>query len=208
MVWEAVSAVGTAAAALLAGGGLWISNYTFRKTVEAKQQDDLCKQALECLQVAYDVLTENGRECPPPQSRINWLTSARQIVRFQQLRDRLQGTARTIVDETEVVYRHKFYMALRGVEQAIGYFDSPPGAGAANTDNVIQPKSAAIVIGFSQWPVNLSDPLDAISFNQIHSERGAFVFRHRAFEPVYTRELNKENALMADAEGEPDRSGS
>lgn len=195
--WTIATAIGTVLAAASAAAGLWVTVYTFRRTVAIKVNDDLSKQALECLRIAYDVLTESGREIPPPQSRINWLTSARQIVRFQQLRDQLQGTARTIVDESEVVYRHRFYMALRGVEQAYGYFDIPPGAAAVNSDNAIQPKSAAIVIGFSQWPVNLDDPLDAISFNQISKERGAFVFRHRAFKDVFMTELNNEHTRKA-----------
>lgn len=201
--WTIATAIGTVLAAGSAAAGLWVTVYTFKRTVSIKVNDDLSRQALECLQIAYDVLTESGREIPPPQSRINWLTSARQIVRFQQLRDQLQGNARTIVDESEVVYRHKFYMALRGVEQAYGYFDNPLGVGAVNSDTVIQPKSAAVVIGFSQWPVNLGDPLDAISFDQINMERGAFVFRHRAFEQVYMTELNNERARTARAEKKP-----
>lgn len=184
--WAIATAIGTLLAALSAGAGLWITVSTFKRTVAIKEEDDLSKQALECLQIAYDVLTEGGRSIPPPRSRINWLTSARQLVRFQQLRDTLTGTARVIVDEAEVVWRHKFYMILRELELAYGYFDPPqPDVIPKDADKIIHPKSALVVIAFSQWPDEVTDPLDDLSVQDLAKGRESLVFRHRAFERSY-----------------------
>lgn len=61
----------------------------------------------------YNALTDSGENVPPRADRLNWLTSARHILRAKRIQFQITyPTYITIADEMEEYWRHKFYLTL------------------------------------------------------------------------------------------------
>lgn len=148
-------------------------------------RDEILAQASTSLEYAFNALTASGAKIPPEQNRLNWLTTARHLVRFWALKGRLTGIQLEICAEREEFWRHQFYLCLRPLELKFGYFDPVPGFGSEARDATIDTKSALVVLSFAEWPKGLQDPLDSVSVKELLRGRETLLMRHRAFEQVY-----------------------
>lgn len=138
----------------------WLSRNKTKQDLELAKDKEICEQAIIAIERAYSSLT-NGKEKYeiPDASRLNWLTSARQIVRFQQLKSMLKTDLYKLVcSEHEEHWKHEFYLSLKHNDFfSSSYFQS----------NNIHLTSALVVVNFKQWEPDTKDPLDDIDANKL-----------------------------------------
>jgi hypothetical protein len=169
----AVQAIGSVATAL----GATIAFNVYRSTVKRHRADDSRKasdtykdEALSVLEKAYETFTQQS-DTPPVNDRLLWLSTARMIVRFQKLREKVTELDHTaVVDENEEHIRLKFYILLgRNVENFSREYFCPNGDqyGAIN----IARKSIAVIFGFARWREGMQDPLDSIDDIDLFARR-------------------------------------
>ena len=122
---------------------------------------ELILQTQKSLQWAYDVLTENGKNLPPEPNRLNWLTSARHIMRAEKLSSQIaSATYKTISKEIEEFWRHQFYIALNHKSLAQWtYFSN--NKSLLSPEN-IEPRSILIIAKFCEWKEDQEDPIDSV----------------------------------------------
>ncbi|CAB3852991.1 hypothetical protein [Achromobacter deleyi] len=180
--WNTLAAFASAIAAIAAVVGVFLTLHTFRKTQRDKQSDAILAQCEKSLAAAYDVLTNAGASVPPERVRLNWLTSARHILRYKKLKDLLGGTHLVICDESEEYWRHKFYIALRPLEMDYGYYDVFKVGKETDLDRTIVPKSALVILAFSDWPEGRDDPMNGVSIKDLCEGHPTLGLRHWAFE--------------------------
>ncbi|MBU8978171.1 hypothetical protein JI752_018645 [Lysobacter sp. MMG2] len=145
----------------------------------AKQNEDrirdsdkeLLAQAQKSIQWAYDALTDEGKGLPPLPDRLNWLTSARHLIRAQKLAAKIASpTYKTVYEEIEEFWRHRFYVALSHSDlRSWAYFAD---SAKSNYPERIQPTSAVVIVAFSSWKEGVPDPTDEVDLDTI-IKRGA-----------------------------------
>jgi hypothetical protein len=118
----------------------------------------LLTHAITTLERAY--VTLHGPSAAPnvaPQSRLNWLASARLIESYKTTKARISDSvALEECESHEEHWRHQFYLLLRGLATGHpSYFQEKE-----NIDSSIQPVSAVVVCAFAIWPDDKPDPLD------------------------------------------------
>ena len=120
---------------------------------------ELLEQAILSLKWAYNSLTQKGMFIPPKANRLNWLTSARHICRYNKISCEIKSDIYNIVcAEHEEYWRHKFYLALdHKTLNNKAYFMDKRGSGFGEN---IALNSATIIDEFSSWPENKIDPID------------------------------------------------
>ncbi|MDH3353251.1 MAG: hypothetical protein OEL87_02285 [Nanoarchaeota archaeon] len=128
---------------------------------------EICEQAIIALERAYNTLA--GRECNhslPAPSRINWLTSARQILRYKKLKSKLKTDLYKLVcSEHEEHWRHQFYLSLQHQDlDSAAYFK---GTMFSFSSENIDPRSALIIVNFSTWNQENDDPLMDVDKNDL-----------------------------------------
>ena len=129
------------------------------------------KEALSVLEKAYQTFTHKGTD-PPANSRLLWISTARMIVRFQNLRERVSEADHVaVLDENEEYVRIKFYSLLDSNRKNFTREYFCPGSDQYDGIN-IQRKSMAVIFGFSRWRENMVDPLDSIDDVEVFA-RGA-----------------------------------
>ncbi|WP_157598767.1 hypothetical protein [Rhodanobacter sp. Root561] len=128
---------------------------------ERERDKEYASQFQKSLEWSYNALTDSGQHIPPAADRLNWLTAARHILRAKKIQAQIAyPTYRTISDEIEEHWRHKFYLALSdGSLRDWHYF--------INRDNPAWPEnieisSALVVVDFSNWKDGTPDPTDAV----------------------------------------------
>ncbi len=118
---------------------------------------------------AYDSLTDDGKSIPPKADRLKWLTCARHLLRAEALSKKISSdTYRTIRDEKEEFWRHRFYLALQdGSIRNPSFFENN---NAARSSGPIEPRSAKVIIEFSAWKKGTEDPIDTVTDGPISQE--------------------------------------
>lgn len=148
----------------------------------SKQNDDrirerdkeLLSQVQKSFQWAYDVLTDEGKEIPPKANRLNWLTSARHLLRAKKIADQITSeTYRTVFEEIEEYWRHKFYIAL-SYEQLRSWTYYADQSNLSWPEN-IEISSALVILNFSNWKTDTLDPLKEIDREALIANRSAFL---------------------------------
>ena len=133
----------------------WFSRSKAKKDAIESRDKGICDQAIITLERAYSSLT-NGKSdySLPMPDRLNWLTSARQIIRYHELKSMLQTDLyKLICSEHEEHWKHEFYLSLKNGEIILpDYFKS----------NNIHLKSALVIMNFKQWAPDAEDPLDSV----------------------------------------------
>jgi hypothetical protein len=172
--WLALSSFLVSGTALII---TWIKNVRDRTRADDKELLEHLKFSLE---QAYGAVARSGESGEVPrQDRLGWMSGARHLIRYWELRRSLKtGLFKAICEELEEYWRHRFYMILRKIDGSRFFV-------WINQDQMdeetIEPKSAAIVFAFSQWKEGLPDPLDTWSFEQIVSRYKLFSPRNRHF---------------------------
>lgn len=136
-------------------------NYLWsQKTTRDKE---IIQQLTLILERAYSILTDQGKNtAPPPPDRLNWLTSARLLLRYKKLKLSLSTDVyKTICDEQEEYWRYKFYLLIKDQSNySNSFFGSSSGIGSINSN--IAPKSALVVFNFASWNKERQDPLETM----------------------------------------------
>lgn len=136
-------------------------------TIRRHESEDLRKASQEYLQEAikilermYDIFTDNGENTDPPRNnRLLWLTTARMILRYHKIRDKInQDDHKEIVKEHEEYWRFQLYNLLRRNRSnfSLAYFQ--PSGNMYGAD-VIQRDSVGVIFDFAQWYDDTENPL-------------------------------------------------
>ena len=136
-----------------------------------QNSQEILKQAELSLERAYGVLTKDDTETRPPASdRLNWLTAARHLERYKRLKTKIAtDTHRTVCEENEEYWRHKFYVSLDAPHKlTVAYYQGKP---QPNQAEGIEPVSALVIHEFAKWPEGRDDPIDKVVAKAI-VERG------------------------------------
>lgn len=128
---------------------------------ERERDKEYASQFQKSLEWSYNALTDSGENVPPKADRLNWLTSARHILRAKKIQSQIAyPTYITIADEMEEYWRHKFYLALSDTSLRDWHYfinrDTP-----AWPEN-IEISSALVVVDFSNWKDGAPDPTDEV----------------------------------------------
>jgi len=138
---------------------------------------DLLEQLKSSMSMAYNSISrDDGNEHFPISDRLKWLTAARHIIRYNVLKSGLKTKLfKTICDEQEEFWRNNFYSLLEKIDSAnfFGYIDQNE-----MVEEVIEPKSAAIVLSFSTWKEGMGDPIEDFELEDI-------VVKYSLFTPTY-----------------------
>jgi hypothetical protein len=140
-----------------------------RKAQEDRTRDrdkELLSQIENSFKWAYESLTEDGKSIPPKADRLNWLTSARHLLRADTLSKKITSDIyRTILAEKEEFWRHRFYLALQDVSvRNPAFFEN---RNEARKKGPIEPRSAKVIIEFSAWKNGAEDPIDTVESGPI-----------------------------------------
>jgi hypothetical protein len=131
-----------------------------------QEDKELSEYAISLLEGAYKVLTNNGENNSRPEaSRLNWLTSARYILRFYTIKDTLKTNRyKLICRENEEQWRHEFYKVFRDSDfNSHGYFT---GTQMYHSIENIEPRSAVVIAEFVHWSDNYEDLIDSFDYKQ------------------------------------------
>lgn len=145
-----------------------IAYMTYRENLRKINDDRLRERDKEyvgqfraSLEWAFDALAPDGPGKAPRADRLNWLTSARHILRAKKIRTLIQhSTYATIADEIEEHWRHRFYLALSHEDLRDGhyYMDREHPTSPEN----IEVTSALVVVNFTNWKDGMVDPTDEV----------------------------------------------
>ena len=140
---------------------------------------ELVEQLKQSLELAYKSLAPNHNDSQPTNNRLQWLTSARHIVRYRELQLSLNTSLyKTICEEHEEYWRGKVYSLLAHIDRS-SFFES------INTEEMkeeeIDIRSAAIVYSFSVWKEGRPDPLNNMPLEEIIQKYKLLSPLHRHF---------------------------
>ena len=140
----------------------WRKNITDRQYANDKELLEQLKQSLE---LAYKSIAPSKNDGPPTNHRLRWLTAARHIARYRELKLKLKTQLyETICEEQEEYWRYKIYSLLARIEDS-HFFESVNPEKVAEEE--IDMRSAAVVYSFSVWKEDRSDPLNNMSLEEI-----------------------------------------
>lgn len=175
----------------------WLARNKAKKDYELSKDKEICNQAITALERAYSTLSGgNGHSAVPDNSRLNWLTTSRQIVRFKKLKAKLKTDLYTLVcSEHEEHWRHQFYLCLDQNEILVpAYFQGEMFM--PNSSENIDPKSALVIFNFKQWDPELNDPLDDVDDEQLINDGYTLSGQHgfRSYLDIMEDERTRRNA--------------
>ncbi|TWX44435.1 hypothetical protein [Colwellia hornerae] len=164
------------------------------KLDEQTQEDkDLSDYAILLLEKSYKVLTDDGENTTPPKaSRLNWLTSARLILRYNNIRSQIKTVRyQLICDESAEQWGHEFYKILKsGDFNHPGYYS---GNLMLNSCENIEPNSAVVITEFSKWGEDYKDPIDTYAYKDSLAKKPKILDGHIGLQ-VYLSNLDEEGA--------------
>jgi len=164
---------------------------TWRKNVKDREyanDKELLEQLKQPLELAYRSLaTDNNGS--PINNRLRWLAAARHISRYRQLQSSLRTPLyKVICEEQEEYWRNRVYNLLQRIENSRFFEYINPDE---MTEEMIEPKSAAIVYSFSVWKEGMPDPLESMGFEEIVNKYNLFSPLQRHFREYIERKHPK-----------------
>ena len=168
---QTMGSIATAFSATIAFG-------LYMSTLKRHQKDDLRKQsetymreALSVLEKSYETLVQQG-DNPPANDRLLWLSTARMIVRFQNLRKKVtEKDYLAVIDENEENVRLKFHTLLNRNAGSFTYqYFCPEGRQYSGVN--VNRNSMAVIFAFSRWKEDMADPLALVDDVDLYA-RGA-----------------------------------
>ena len=184
-----------AAALIVSGISLIIAaislSITWRKNVKDREyanDKELLEQLKQSLELAHRSLATDNNGFPI-NNRLRWLAAARHISRYRQLQSSLRTSLyKVICDEQEEYWRNRVYNLLQRVENSHFFEYINPDE---MTEEMIEPKSAAIVYSFSVWKEGMPDPLESTGFEEIVNKYNLFSPLQRHFREYIERKHPK-----------------
>lgn len=144
---------------------------------------ELLEQLKQSMQLAWESV-EAG-DGSPTNIRSRWLTSARHITRYRELKQSLKTRLfRIMCDEQEEYWSNRFYALLQRIPNSTFFECINP---EELEEEQIEPRSAAIVHSMSVWPKDKRDPIDAVAFESIVERYGLFSPQYKHFREYIQR---------------------
>lgn len=155
--WNALGAIGTIATAIIA-------LHAINREKERSREEIKCNEAKECLKLSYDALLKDSIDGAPIPHRQNWMTSARFIIRFYEIKsDVQQDEYKKILDGQRLVWLYVFYESLRkiggGVDDGRRKMLDIPAEYFLGNGVALEQTSVAVVLNFAIWDDEINDPL-------------------------------------------------
>jgi len=124
-----------------------------------KASEAFLKEAKQLLDKTYSLFTDKEENVNPPRGdRLLWLTTARMITRYRNIKEKVTAPAHIeIIEEHEEYWRFHFYKVL---DQNSMNFDAAY-IGVINSGTNVSRKSIAIIFDFAKW--NGPDPIEKIN---------------------------------------------
>lgn len=140
---------------------LYISTIRRHKSEDKrKASQEYLQEAIKILERMYDIFTDNGKNTDPPlNNHLLWLTTARMVLRYYKMRDKINQDDHTeIVNEHEEYWRFQLYNLLRRNQSkfCLSYFQP---SGDKNNADIIQRDSVGVIFDFARWYDDTEDPL-------------------------------------------------
>jgi len=155
--WKTVLDTLTAVSTLVALGALVITVFKNRSDEETRKQQELLEQCKRTLEWAYNALMPDPKSEVAMADRLNWLTAARHIIAYQELKKLVTKDPQSrIVEDFEEFWRHRFHLALSSPTLSTYHYWAAPEPLLIN----IHPTSALVVVDFAGWPDERPDPVD------------------------------------------------
>ncbi|WP_319409122.1 hypothetical protein [uncultured Desulfosarcina sp.] len=155
---------------------------TWKKNVKDKNygcDKELFENLKNSLESAYAAITVDEAKSPTPSDqRIDWLTAARHIQRYRELRQNFETRLfQVLMDEQEEYWRNKFYILLKTIKSG-SFFQS---IDSEMEEECIDVRSAAVVYSFAQWKKGFGDPMENVELEEMIKEYGLFSSANMAF---------------------------
>lgn len=178
---ELVSAVSAFGALLTA----YFAYKTIRDSKAKERLEVLRGEAERCLESAYDTLmfgAEHGEK--PLPSRINWLMSARHIVRFWSLKEECKGSVHEeALNGAEALWRDRFAEAVGKIPKSAAMpddsnqlvIDHKYFEGTRGPSSSIAVESAIIVHAFASWPKGEKDAIHNVDCDALIQDRPTMI---------------------------------
>ena len=129
-------------------------------------------EAIALLNRSYETFTRFG-DYPPKNDKLLWLSTARMIVRFQNMRKQItEKDHQAIVDENEEYIRLKFYTLLDACKDKLTVDYFIPSDFPNESSGIVPRNSVAVIFDFAKWREDMTDPLDQIDDKELLA-RGA-----------------------------------
>lgn len=170
----AVQALGSIAIAFsaLTAYRLYLQNSSRNERVDARERSKtILDESIALLGRAFETFTRNGTH-PPPNSRLQWLSTARMIIRFSRIKGQVAEPDHIIIrDENEEYYRLKFFTLLAENRENLdqNYFN--PSDDKYHHEMVAR-NSIAVIFDFAKWPEGMEDPMATVDDIELFA-RGA-----------------------------------
>ena len=166
--WRTIFSGVTLVSVLFVVLNYWLARGKAKNDSEIAKDKEICDQAINALERAYLTLTgENGNTSAPEASRLNWLTTSRQIIRFKKLKSKLKTDLYKLVcSEHEEHWRHQFFLCLEYSDLSSESYYQDRHMLPLTSEN-IDSTSALVIINFKQWNPDLDDPLNDVDKNQL-----------------------------------------
>ena len=133
---------------------------------ERERDKEYISQLQKSLDWSFNALTDNGQAIPPKADRLNWLTASRHIIRAKKIQSLItHPTYKTISEEIEEYWRHKFYIALSDASlRNRSYFMNKE---QPEWPENIEITSALVIVDFSNWKDDMPDPTESVDPEQL-----------------------------------------
>jgi len=153
--------------------GLAISIENTRRSTDeerSRNQDrELLEQVLNSYSWAYDAFVTGSGQFGLEANRLNWLTTARHLVRAQKLAEQIASTTyQTIQRENEEYWRTKFYVQadIEALLHPNFYFE------LGDQERPIDFRSAIVIADFLAWKDDVGDPIDEVDAHEVMLKPG------------------------------------
>lgn len=172
------------------------SNQIFAAELKKNDSRYLLEQAPILLEHAYNTLTDGGKNISPPlPNNLNWLTTARYIEQYKDLKLRITDKNHlTICDQQEKYWRHRFHLVLD--HESFNQKNYYTGGFTEGFTKSIEPRAVVVIHAFSKWNEQQIDPIDAVKIDDYISDGKIFNGRpgFKLYIEPYMQKINKQNS--------------
>jgi len=158
-----------------------VAFFLYRTTIIRHAKEDqfnaseaFLQEAKQLLEKTYLIFTDKEENTNPPRGdRLLWLTTARMITRYRNIKEKITENAHIeITEEHEEYWRYHFYKLL---DQNSTNFDATY-LGKINSGTNVERGSIAIVFDFARW--NGTDPLEAVDDKRLFASKVLPIDQH------------------------------
>lgn len=151
-------------------GGAVVSWWQARRVTRIERDEQVATCAVQSLERAYEALTEGETNPPLKPNRLNWLTAARQILNYRNLKSRILSKEYVLIcEQAEEYWRHRFYLILQAEKDV-----EVNGITQLVPLNVIyqglERRSVVVVHDFVSWAKERKDVLDEFDALEVLKE--------------------------------------